>query len=168
MRCFRSGCLAWADLGVRELTDLGLSQLLTPGLTITGLGPISCVEYLDPAQIRGEPPSRVSDVWALGATLRQALTGNGLYGVLPTDNRMVAVRRVMSQPATILASLDTAARAVIRWATRQDNAARPVNAPDLAERIEALASDSMKERRQVPGHSAPDCSHPGPHRACGG
>jgi hypothetical protein len=77
-------------------------------------------------------------VWALGATLHRALTGKGLYGDLPTDNMMIAVRRIMSQPTTISASLDTAARAVIRWAIRQDTAPRPVNAFDLAERIEAL------------------------------
>ena len=89
--------------GHAKLSDLGLSQLLTPGLTITGLGSTGSVEYLDPAVIRGEMPGRATDIFALGATLHRALTGTGLYGDLPTDNTMLAMRRVLSHPAGDLA-----------------------------------------------------------------
>ena len=125
--------------GGGKLADLGLSHLLMPGATVTGLGPAICVEYLDPALIRGGAPSRATDVFALGATLHRALTGEGLYGVLPSGNAMLAVRRVMSRSATISASLDTATRAVISWAIRQDGAAKPGTALDLAERLESLS-----------------------------
>jgi len=124
--------------GGGKLTDLGLSQLLMPGMTVTGLGSAACVEYLDPALIRGERPSRASDMFALGATLHRALAGEGLYGVLPAGDPMVAVRRVMSRPAIISASLDAETRAVIACAIRQDNTAPPATALELAERIEAL------------------------------
>ncbi len=60
-----------------KLSDLGLSQLLSPGLTITGLGPAGSVEFLDPAIIRGEVPSRATDIYALGASLHRVLTGPG-------------------------------------------------------------------------------------------
>jgi len=48
-----------------KLADLGLSRLLRPGLTITGLGSSASVEFLDPALIRGAAPSRGSDIFAL-------------------------------------------------------------------------------------------------------
>lgn len=128
--------------GGGKLADLGLTRLLTPGLTVTGLGSTASVEYIDPALIRGQAPSRASDVFALGATLHRALTGEGLYGELPSDNALVAMRRVLSRPAVISAGLDAAARDVIGSAISPDAALRPPTAWQLAERVQALADQA--------------------------
>jgi serine/threonine protein kinase len=130
--------LLHADGG--KLADLGLSHALTPGLTVTGLGSTASVEFIDPAVIRGEAPSRASDVYALGVTLHWALAGTGLYGELPPDNTLVAMRRVLSREPVIAPSLDTQAQAVIAEAISQDPAVRPPTALQLAEKIEALES----------------------------
>ena len=128
------------DSGGGKLADLGLSRLLRPGLTITGLGSSASVEFLDPALIRGAAPSRASDIFALGATLHRTLTGTGLYGDLPRDNTMVAMRRVLSREAEISASLDAATRAVIAAAISTDQAERPATAGEFAGRVEALGA----------------------------
>jgi eukaryotic-like serine/threonine-protein kinase len=128
------------DSGGGKLTDLGLSRLLRPGLTITGLGSSASVEFLDPALIRGAAPSRASDIFALGATLHRSLTGSGLYGNLPRDNTMVAMRRVLSRDAEISASLDAATRAVIGAAISTDQAERPATAEEFARQVEALGA----------------------------
>jgi serine/threonine protein kinase len=125
--------------GHGKLSDLGLSQLLTPGLTITGLGSAGSVEYLDPAIIRGEMPSRATDIFALAATLHRALTGEGFYGALPPDNTMVAMRRVLSKPPSIAVQLPAGIREVIVAATNENPAARPATALEFAERIDALS-----------------------------
>jgi len=127
--------------GGGKLSDLGLSRLLTPGLTITGLGSAGSVEYLDPAVIRGETPSRATDIFALAATLHRALTGEGLYGTLPEDNTMVAIRRVLSKPPVVASRLPAGIRDVIVTAINENPAARPATALELAERIDALSSD---------------------------
>ena len=124
--------------GHAKLSDLGLSQLLAPGLTITGMGSAGSVEFLDPAVIRGEMPGRATDIFSLGATLHRALTGTGLYGDLPAGNTMLAMRRVLSHDPEISPSLPADVRAVIASATGPDPAARPATAGELAERIEAL------------------------------
>jgi serine/threonine protein kinase len=124
--------------GGGKLADLGLNRQLAPGLTVTGLGSSASVEYLDPALILGDAPSRASDVYALGVTLHWALTGEGLYGNLPTDNSILAMRRVMSRPAAIAAQLDEPARKVISSAISKDRSERPATALELADRIEAL------------------------------
>ncbi len=126
------------DSGGGKLADLGLSRLLRPGLTITGLGSSASVEFLDPALIRGAAPSRASDIFALGATLHRTLTGKGLYGDLPRDNTMVAMRRVLSRDAEISAGLDPATSAVIGAAISTDPAGRPATAEEFAGRVEAL------------------------------
>lgn len=127
--------------GHAKLSDLGLSQLLAPGLTITGLGSTGSIEYLDPAVIRGEMPGRATDIFALGATLHRALTGTGLYGELPTNNTMVAMRRVLSHAPEISPSLPPAVREVIASAISPDQAGRPGTAADLAASIDALLGD---------------------------
>jgi serine/threonine protein kinase len=123
-----------------KLSDLGLSQVLQPGLTITGLGSAGSVEFLDPAVIRGELPSRSTDIFALGATLHRALTGVGLYGDLPPDNTMVAMRRVLSHEPEVAASLPGPIRDVISAAIDPDPTVRPATAAELAERIDAAAA----------------------------
>jgi serine/threonine protein kinase len=123
-----------------KLSDLGLSQLLTPGLTITGLGSAGSVEYLDPAIIRGEMPSRSTDIFALGATLHRALAGVGLYGDLPSDNTMVAMRRVLGHPPVVSENLPGDVRDVIAAAIDPNPAARPNTAGELADRIDAISA----------------------------
>jgi serine/threonine protein kinase len=129
--------------GHAKLSDLGVSQLLAPGLTITGLGSAGSVEYLDPAVIRGELPGRATDIFALGATLHRALTGTGLYGDLPTDNTMLAMRRVLSHAPEISPVLPPGVREVIASAIDQNQAARPATAADFAASIDALSEDVL-------------------------
>lgn len=126
-----------------KLSDLGLSQLLAPGLTVTGLGSTGSVEYLDPAVIRGELPGRATDIFALGATLHRALTGTGLYGELPSDNTLLAMRRVLSHPAEVSPNLPPGVRQVIAAAIDPNQAARPATAADLAASIDALSEDVL-------------------------
>lgn len=124
-----------------KLSDLGLSQLLAPGLTITGLGSAGSVEYLDPAIIRGEMPGRATDIFALGATLHRALTGTGLYGELPTGNTMLAMRRVLSHTPEISPILPARVREVIASAIDPNQAARRATAADLAASMDALSEE---------------------------
>ena len=88
-----------------KLSDLGLARFLTPGVTLTGMASAASVEYLDPALLRGERPSRATEVFALGATLHRALTGTGLYGELPDSEPLLAIRKVMSAEPRIVRGL---------------------------------------------------------------
>jgi serine/threonine protein kinase len=128
--------------GGGKLADLGLSHALTPGLTVTGLGTAASVEFIDPAVIRGEAPSRASDVYALGATLHWALSGAGLYGELPPNATLVAMRRVLAREPAISPSLDPRVRDVIAAAISPDRSWRPQTALELAQWIEALHQGS--------------------------
>ena len=125
--------------GGAKLADLGLSHVLSPGITITGMGPAGDIEYLDPCLIRGDRPSRASDVFSLGATLHYALTGQGLYGPLPPGDPLLAMRRVVSHQPVIADGLDPGPRQVIAWAIAANPGDRPATALQLAERIQDLA-----------------------------
>jgi eukaryotic-like serine/threonine-protein kinase len=126
--------------GGAKLADLGLSHVLSPGITITKMGSAGDIGYVDPCLIRGDRPSRASDVFSLGATLHYALTRQGLYGPLPEDDPLLAMRRVVSHPPVIAAMLEPDVRDVIAWAIAAEPAQRPATALQLAQQIENLAS----------------------------
>jgi len=128
--------------GGAKLSDLGLVQVLAPGQTITGLGAIGSVEYLDPAIMRGERASRATDIWALGVTLHRVLTGSGVYGELPERDPLLAVRRVLSSPPTLDERLSDAEAELIRRCFDKDPSARFATAADLAGALDALRSAS--------------------------
>jgi serine/threonine protein kinase len=121
-----------------KLADLGLSQVLAPGVTITGMGSVTSIEYTDPALIQGAAPSRATDVFSLGATLHRGLTGTGLYGELPEGDAMLALRRVFAQPPTVSPNLDPEAASVINWAIAPNAVDRPATALALAERLDQM------------------------------
>jgi len=125
--------------GGAKLADLGLSHVLRPGITITRMGPAGDIGYLDPALIRGDRPSRASDVFSLGATLHYAVAGEGLYGPLSDDDPLLAMRGVISQPPAISDRVDPDIGEVIAWAIAANPAERPATALQFAERIEELA-----------------------------
>jgi len=120
-----------------KLSDLGLARVFTAGAALTGMAPETSVEYLDPSLLLGDPPSRATDIWALGATLHRALSGKGLYGELPERQPLLAIRKVQSSPPQVDPSL-TAEEAAVVEACLAPVAARPATAGEVADRIGAL------------------------------
>lgn len=125
------------DEGRGRLGDLGLAQALSPGKTITGIGPVGAVEYLSPELVRGDRASRTSDVWALGATMHRALTGRSMYPGLPPD-LLAALRHIVSSRPVIDSLATDAESEVIAWTLEVEPARRPSTALALATRLDEL------------------------------
>ena len=121
-----------------RLADLGLSQLLSPGMVTTGLGQIG-LEFTDPAIMLGAQASRASDIWSLGASLHFAITGKGVYGELKGTEPLLLVRSILASQPTLADYLPPAARELIQACLVTDVASRPRTAAEVAERIAALA-----------------------------
>ncbi len=122
-----------------RLSDLGLAQALAQGQTMTGLGPIGTVEYLEPGILLGQRGSRASDIWSLGVTLHRALTGQGVYGELSQADPLFAVRTVLSTKPVLSLDLDPRDAELLGRCLAQEAADRPATAEGLADELEALA-----------------------------
>jgi serine/threonine protein kinase len=123
-----------------KLSDLGMAQLLTPGLTVTGMGPIDSVEFIDPILIRGGRASRATDIWSLGTVIHRAVTGHGVYGDLPSDDPLLALRRVLGATPVLDPSLSASEAALVSACLAPDPGDRPPTAEDVAKRLEELDS----------------------------
>jgi serine/threonine protein kinase len=122
--------------GRARLSDLGLSHTLMPGVTVTGMGSIGSVEYYDPDMLRGEQPGPHHDVWSLGVVLHRVSCGVGLYGDLPANDGLLAMRRILTGEPTISPNLPPALADIVR-ACLAPMAERP-SAQALAERLSGL------------------------------
>lgn len=123
-----------------RLADLGLSQLLSPGMVVTGMGQIG-LEYTDPAIMLGAQASRASDIWSLGASLHFAATGVGVYGDLPTREPLLLVRSILASSPTIRPEVAPGLASLIAACVHADLAMRPPTAADVATRVAALGPE---------------------------
>jgi serine/threonine protein kinase len=126
------------DAGAK-LSDLGLAQAITPGLSMTGLGPVGAVEYIDPAVLRGGASSRGSDIWSLATSLHRALTGIGVYGDLGDAESLLAVRKVLSQPPVLSPDLSPTEARIVGRCLMPDAAERPPTAAVVADELDVIA-----------------------------
>ncbi|MDP9844503.1 serine/threonine-protein kinase [Streptosporangium lutulentum] len=131
----RPGNVLLTELG-GKLSDLGLSRVLTPGVTVTGMGDVGSVEFADPAMLQGERPTPAGDVWSLGATLHRTVTGAGLYGELPARDPLLTLRKVYGTPPSVDADLEPELSGLVH-ACLGDEAERPT-AGGVADRLYEL------------------------------
>ena len=123
-----------------RLADLGLAKVLQPGVTVTSIGSrsIGAVEFVDPAMLAGGQPSRLTDVYSLGMTLHRALTGRGMFGDIPADQPMMAMRAVLAGSPKVDPALGQEEAALLKACVDPDLANRPRTAGEVADRIDAL------------------------------
>ncbi|MEM1096145.1 MAG: serine/threonine-protein kinase [Bacteroidota bacterium] len=94
--------------GTVKLLDFGIAKLLQPTgasafpssvpLTLTGL-PMLTPAYASPEQVKGEPLTTASDVYALGVVLYELLVGIRPFDV-PTENVHEWARLIVEAPPT--------------------------------------------------------------------
>lgn len=135
------------DDGGAKLGDVDLSQLLSPGQTITGTSRVSDIEYLPPELVQGQQASRASDIWAIGATLHKVLTGQPLYPGLPTESLVSALRHILNERPTMGDALRNGERHIIEATVAVD----PAERPPTAEAVAAAISTEADRQEQKAG-----------------
>ncbi|WP_162891272.1 serine/threonine-protein kinase [Aeromicrobium sp. A1-2] len=122
-----------------RLSDLGLVQTLQPTETMTGLGPVDAVEFMEPTLLSGGLATASTDIWSLAASLHWALAGVGIYGSMPGNDPLLAVRKVLTSHPVISDDVTGSEAELIAACLDPSADRRPASAQVLADALEAAA-----------------------------
>jgi len=129
-----SNVLIGTDQRVR-LADFGIARLLDSAVrhTVTGVT-VGTAAYLAPEQLRSEPDTNASDIYALGLVLLEAASGTPAF---PGAPHVAAVARLTDSPA-IDNSLPVPLRTLLSAMTTDPPASRPT-AAEVGIRLREIA-----------------------------
>lgn len=123
--------------------DAGGAVLAPPSLA-NGERPVAQVgypplAYMDPQLLRGEG-GRWSDVWGLGATVQQVVSGSVPFPGIEDVPVVQSLGRLLMTPAPSLGQLPAAVSEIVAACLSVDPANRPLTAGEVAERLDEAAA----------------------------
>ncbi len=125
------------DDGTVKICDFGIAQVQdgTIGLTMTG-ALLGSPHYMAPEQLRGQTPTHSADLYALGASLYELLTGRPLF---TADSAYAVIAMHLSTtpepPSTRQPAIPPDIDNLITSLIAKDPAGRPPTAKDVAARL---------------------------------
>lgn len=139
-----------------KITDFGIAKSgLSTAQTETGVT-FGTADYISPEQARGQSATAQSDIYALGVTLYEALTGQ-----LPFtgDSAVsVAIQHVSSKPPPIRRhnpNVSPALEQLIMRALSKNPADRPATAKEFARLLRAQEESEVRDTTPLPARRKP-------------
>ena len=151
--------------GQAKLLDFGIAKMLDPGTARTGpetstLYRMLTPDYASPEQVRGQPVTTASDVYALGVVLYELVSGRRPYHVQnpePAELLRLVCDEDPDKPSTVAAARDVSGDvdAIVMKAMRKEPQLRYLSAEALSEDIARyLQGRPVLARRGTSGYRA--------------
>jgi len=133
---------------VPKVLDFGIARIVgeaaaDPRVTLEGFI-VGTPVYMAPERFRNQPIDGRSDVYSVGITLYQMLTGRLPFAADQGDPMAVAMRHLEAQPPTMGGDVPPAIEAVVMNALRK----RPEHRPDAAHLAQDLARAAGGRQRR--------------------
>ena len=140
--------------GQALVADFGTAQLKGELVPVAGTA-----EYLDPAVLAGREPDERTDVYGLGVTLFEALSGVPPYAASTPRQTLAAAQRGVHVPLAQLCDAPAVLTAAVERAMRRDPDERFATASEFAGHLDearrTLEAASPQAQRSVPGEPPP-------------
>lgn len=151
--------------GEPALGDFGIARIEGGHQTATGLVTASFA-HAAPEVLEGQSPTAGADIYSLGTTIFELLTGRPPYFDPGDESIWPLMKRILSEPMPSPESVGMSPRlgAVFTRATARDVSERYHDAEDLVEDLSLLASDPLSLTRYPPagdGFAPPTNLDPG-------
>jgi serine/threonine protein kinase len=136
-----------------KITDFGIAKVLTEAdkkLTKTGIQ-MGTVYYMSPEQVKGKPVDKRSDIYALGVTFFQMVTGSNPYESMTTEYEVYS--SIVNEPLPSITSVYPGAHpqfdAVISKATEKDPEQRFADCSEFSTVLTKATSEEAKQEGPI-------------------
>ncbi|MFA9452998.1 MAG: protein kinase [Candidatus Aminicenantaceae bacterium] len=137
--------------GLVKIMDFGLAKL-SWGADLTRTAAVmGTAAYMSPEQVRGEPADHRTDIWSLGCTLYEMLTGKMPFEV--SESQAVFYAILHTEPPSLRSRRGDVPEELERMVTRAMHKDPEGRYGDLGQMLQAL--DSLSPTRSAASRSAP-------------
>ena len=120
--------------GVAKIVDFGLARVASSAATTARTaGPVGTLAYMSPEQVRNEPLDRRTDIWSMGVTFEEMLTGKHPF---ERENMSAVLMAILEQPPPV-EGLDPSLAGIVCRALAKDRTHRYGDCREFLADVEA-------------------------------